>query len=586
MSTSIIPEGMNGSKNNHEPRVHFKEMSPKRNAKKEMNTYVAMGVGSVIGLMIVATAFRERASRGPCSYDSVYRRIHCKTKELTEVPKDLPEVALALHFGTTEDKNRNFFDMISAENFTRFTQLKELVLIKCGIEVIEGGTFAQRESLTKLDLRFNKIQSLSKETFFGLVSLEYLYLSNNPIYYVGDGSFQNIRIDQLVLGNNPTLSYLSDNVFEGSVIRSLALNRCNLTTVDAQLLHPISSSLKEFRWTNNAQPVFIANNMVEGIKLEVLSLADNGISDPRFLKHVSTDELYLDGNILANIEFEKYPNLHKLKVLSLQRNNIQALRPNMFDIFDDLRELALDGNQFTTLDVELFSDLDDLKNLRLSSNLISQFIGNFSKDLKHVCSLNLDNNRIQSLPSEMGSIFSHISNITIGSNPLHCNCEMRWFRIWLEKNKHRITDVDNLKCVTPTTGKFIEMQEHELKCRPPLVINATVDEDGMGLVCLAEGDPSPDVSWTDPVGKETGTKGQSRAFGRTAHRVTLIKEGNYSCLAQNVAGADDLIIDSREVKRFARLFGQSGKIKFLETPKGFLLTAFLVGILLYVFKHQ
>ncbi len=573
-----------------------RRLSRKESRKPTPAPVIPAFIAILVVSMVIAVVLRGRGTKGTCHYDSVYRKASCHTKHLLAIPGDISDSVIALHMGSKLDKADNQFTAIRRSNFSRFGYLKELKLVKCGIEEIEPETFADLEYLRRLDLRYNRIQFLCQATFKGLTHLEYLYLSNNPIRELGENLFQNIRLDQLILANNPTLGSISRHAFAGAKISSLVLDRCNVGVLEPDIFPHLSDSLQELYITNNLRPLEIAPDAFQGLNLQMLSLENNGLTTLNFLTHVFAIDINLDDNPFGEADSLgklDSPHLSRVKRLSLSNTGITNLARNHVAQFSQLEELDLEGNGLAVFNSSAFSLLKELRTLDLSRNGIEYFAGSFDDAMfGKLEALYLDENKIQKLPRELERLFTKIKNLTLAGNPLHCNCELRWFTKWLDGAQHRLAvqDLHSVACQSPETLNITQVTERDLKCEAPTILNATFDADGISLVCTAEGDPAPTVTWVTP------DENPRRALEPTCHIKSLVqtscslpitKDGNYTCVASNVEGTDRVVVDTKTIPTSGLRFSiRSQKIDILESPQGFFVTLVLLAVLGYMLRHS
>lgn len=589
MKRSLSTSAIRLERSTSEANIKLKDILMKKELKKHPFPWVPVVIVLFMFSMVVGIVLRGRGSKGVCGYDHVYRKATCKTKQLHHIPGDISDTVLTLHLGSELDKAENHFTSLKRSNFSRFTHLQELNLIKCGIEEIQPEAFADLQTLRRLDLRYNRIQVFTADIFRGLSHLEHLFLSNNPIQSLDDNVFHGLRIDKLEIANSPALTEISDDAFSGAVIKSLVINRCNLVTLDDDTMTPLTDTLQELYLTNNIQPLTIPRDALKGLKLRKLTLSNIGITDADFLEGVIAEEINLDDNPLQEIDFDDSPKLKHTKELSLARTKLTSVSQDNLSMLMTLQELNLEDNDITLFNVTAFEHLDDLKVLDLSGNDIDSFEGDFQEHLPMLKSLYLEDNDIQTFPASVEPLFSRLSNLTLHANPLHCNCELRWFVKWLETHLEVLEDVELVSCQTPEPANITHVSDYGFQCRPPTILNATFDTDGVSLVCTAEGDPVPKVTWISPSGKEkTELPSQfDRVSFQTKSSLTVMKDGNYTCVAENLAGTDRVEVNTREMPTAGlRFVVQSQEIEILETPQGFLITAMLIALLGYILRNS
>jgi len=129
--------------------------------------------------------------------------------------------------------------------------------------------------------------------------------------------------------------------------------------------------------------------------------------------------------------------LHQLTTLHLDDNNITVLQSDAFQGFGEhIKNLWLQNNHIHTIPDETFEDLHSLEWLKLWNNELE------------ILSYGL-----------MEPILDTLKHLDIHSNPLVCNCEMRWYKRWYNDGWQDV-DEDHIKdtaCVDPTDGR-----EHQI----------------------------------------------------------------------------------------------------------------------------
>ena len=346
---------------------------------------------------------------------------------------------------------------------------------------------------------------------------------------------------------------------------------------------------QELYITHNMQPLTLPTGVFDGLRLQKLTLAGNGLTETGFLKGLVATEIQLDDNNLN--EFTTYGciGLRETRRLSMVRCGLRRLTRDNFSSLSGLQELDLEGNDLTLLDAKVFEVLPQLRVLDLADNDLEEFMGNFSNVLPEVDSIALEGNDLRTLPESMQPLFSRLRNLTLQGNPFHCNCELHWLARWLEQDAHRSTleDVEAVTCATPEARNFTTVSDYGFQCRAPAVFNATFDNDGITLLCTAEGDPPPTVTWVSPGGAEKSTVPPpwQREVFKTRSSLTISRDSNYTCIASNIVGEDSITVNTRKMPSSGLKFHvESREIEILETQTGFTITALLIALLGYIVR--
>ena len=406
----------------------------------------------------------------------------CLTKQLLEIPRDVIDVAIALHMGDVLDKHENFFTVLAHTNFTRFRHLRDLILVKCGVEEIQADTFHSLSMLRIIDLKFNHIEQIQEEMFRGAAQLEVLDLSNNPIHHVSEFAFRSLTVNNLLFGNNPALIAISSKAFVDASVQSLTLNRCNIVEIDGETFSYLKANLRTLIITHNMQPLFLADGSLKGLNLARLDLTDNGLLNTDYLEDVTCEMLDLDYNPLEEFDCDDCDQLRGTRVLSITNANINSIIRDNFAQMVSLVELDLRNNELTLFNATVFEANKVLRMIDLSFNDIADFEGDFKLNLPEIDDLYLNGNDIETLPSHLEPFFNRLDNLTLNDNPLHCNCEIHWFVKWLEKNRDILQDIESVTCKTPEARNITTISDYGFQCRAPIIFNATFDSDGISFV--------------------------------------------------------------------------------------------------------
>lgn len=422
----------------------------------------------------------------------------CIDKGLSEVPSGIP--------GTTEELyiKGNNIKILQEGTFGDLASLKRLVFTHNKLKTIESNAFVGLRELVHLDLRWNHLELLQIHGFSGLFSLKKLDLDFNAIHSIAESAFHDLNLTKLGLENNPNLTEMSPDAFKGSNISEVFIYGSNLSSRSVNAFRKLRRSLKELYWQENRQAVILPADIFEGFKFVKLNLDNNGISDASFLKHISTDDLSLVGNPIGPLDFSRYSLLHTV------------------------RALHLDSTNFSQFDQTYFYSLQQLE------------------------ILHMQNNGITTIPESLKSIFSKLKSLKLEGNPLHCNCELIWFKQWLTRVSGSGVDVTGAVCSTPFVDDVSAADAESMKCSMPRLINITSRVavqlgSHLNITCTAEGDPTPQIYWELPDGRiKTYPLSLNRTETVTQKTYQLknakgLDAGLYRCVAVNLGGNDSAI---------------------------------------------
>lgn len=264
------------------------------------------------------------------------------------------------------------------------------------------------------DIRFsnNELTTIHPDTFKSLSSLETVLLPNNRIRSIQKDSFNDL----------PNLSnvIISDNLLSHIGLRTFA-NLPSLTRLDLQ-----DNLLSEFSFgyfANVSSPfqLNLSRNQISScdadfkiLNVEVFDLRYNNIARvPKCLENVALlRKLYLDFNLISNLEQNSFMHLTSLEELTLQQNNIVYIHKRAFFGLQNLQILDLSKNLISQLHMGQFSNMPKLRIVNLSNNNINYLPKDvFSNTLLE--KLDLSDNSFAVVPSlslsDVGFTLRHLS---------------------------------------------------------------------------------------------------------------------------------------------------------------------------------
>ena len=489
-------------------------------------------------------------------------------------------------------------------NFSMLRQLRELSLVRCGIEELMMDTFSFVPQLRRLDLRQNRIRHVAGNQFRGISELEYLLLSDNPLMTeLGEDAFRGLTIGRLELINNPSLHHVADSAFHSARLLTLVMVGCGLDELRKSAMQHVAESLRDMIIANNTRALSLDTDLLAGFRLRRLVLSNDRLTGAEFLAHGDHDEIVLDSNEglwsgggsggSSSTSWSRTPSPRgaagverkRTRRISLRNTSISAIsRCTAVDgsTFPDVEELNLSGNKLRAVSAGELQPFERLRVLNLSNNSIDQFQGNFSSALLRLDTLDLRNNALETLPEPTWRpLFTRLkSAVLLDGNRLHFNCEMRWLQ----------AEQDNL-----LLGK--DDDDAKFQCVAPVIRNASVvvGDDQVYVVCEGEGDPAPQVAWFAADTERMLTRVEPASTRRrdvfsTRCELAVTRLANYTCTASNLLGDVSATVDlSETVRNFPHAWQtmkrRSAQLDIISTPLGFTFTIASIALLAYLLKH-
>ncbi|CAH2286176.1 leucine-rich repeat-containing 24 [Pelobates cultripes] len=319
-----------------------------------------------------------------------------------------------------------------------------------------------------------------------------------------------------------------------------------------------------------------------------------GLKDIPSSIHPSTQTVFLQDNVISQIQQQDLSPLSGLQYLYIQNNTISGLEPGAFSTQQHLVELALNGNRIHLINSSIFKGLEHLRVLYLAGNQITRLLAYTFSNLQRLQELHLQENSIEVLEEQTFSGLSSLALLDLSrnnlrtvsrsilrplislqvlrlkGNPWRCDCALHWLRSWMrEEGQRLLTSLDKkLICSEPlrlSHQNLLDISGNSLVCIPPVVLVDPMEMtarlgDELRVSCRATGYPQPLVTWRKVAhARLTSTKvniksTSSRTFELSErsvgeqfdsdtgsgmlllNNITMSHAGKYECVASNPGG--------------------------------------------------
>ena len=132
----------------------------------------------------------------------------------------------------------------------------------------------------------------------------------------------------------------------------------------------------------------------------------------------------------------------KFRILVLSHNRIQYLKSSDIQMYSRLQELDLSFNRLRYIDMSIINSLNSLRKLFLNSNMLKTLTNNAK--------------------------FPNNFHLKLNSNPLECDCRLRWLRYELNRVQYPIYH-DEPRCEMPRAladKKIVILRDEQFVCGP------------------------------------------------------------------------------------------------------------------------
>eukprot|EP00057_Strongylocentrotus_purpuratus_P001053 XP_001191385.3 PREDICTED: carboxypeptidase N subunit 2-like [Strongylocentrotus purpuratus] len=280
---------------------------------------------------------------------------------------------------------RNSIENVPPGSFWGFIWLKMLLLSYNKISSLSNESFCLLTSLLELDVSSNKLVSLPPETFACLPNLTTLDVSNNLLPNISPQSFDGMPL-----------------------IRSISLSGNRITDLNIGGRLWTLGTLKALDISNNYIPLIPRGKFKGLINLQVLDVSNNQLTS--YSEYAFTDLVLLREQHLSNEKVvllkDTFKQLRTLLYLDLSYTDIQVSQSSIEQFYNMtcLKDLNLESATLRDTDLynginnrSLFSGLFSLKKVHLNDNYLVSLDERVFHNLSKVYYLDLSKSRKQVL---------------------------------------------------------------------------------------------------------------------------------------------------------------------------------------------
>ena len=291
---------------------------------------------------------------------------------------------------------RNLVRELPPRLFFHFDRLLSIDLSGNMIPTFDQQSFiGVEDTLVYLDMSYNRLSIVDEIPLKNLISLN---LAGNLLKQISPDTFKHLnRLQYLNISNNPLYGGFPP-IFPRSLI-SLDVASTGLRVLPAILLLN-SENLEIVSFSGNELQEINGGTFKQLLNLTTIDLSYNEITTVEKGAFIGLKNLYnlnLRGNKLRTFEGESFNTGTGLEILDLSCNMLEHLSPTVFLIHPRLRRINLSGNRFSFFAQELIKPLQFLEHLNLANNQLTTIAEFAFAQISRLRELNLSENRIQSI---------------------------------------------------------------------------------------------------------------------------------------------------------------------------------------------
>lgn len=333
------------------------------------------------------------------AFEGVEQLMHLNisnNNHLAPVPVELTHSLSKLQ---TYDISNVGLKSVFPEMFTKSPNLKAVYLRNNKIQELPDGTFSNLRNLTIIDLSYNKILTIRPATFINIMNLKQLSLKGNQLTaFKGEMFNTGTSLEELDISDNQ-LGYLSPTSFR---------------------IHP---RLRKLIASNNKFSYFPATIIQSLQFLEFIDLSNNQlktVEELDFARLPRLRQLILSKNSLESLSEMAFHNSSQLQYIDLSHNKLERLAERTFEGLTRIEVLNLDSNNLSELPEALFerSRLQMLENVILSNNKFEIApLRALQRQYYFVSFVDLSHNQLKEIPND-DSVMINVKKLDLSYNPL------------------------------------------------------------------------------------------------------------------------------------------------------------------------
>lgn len=397
--------------------------------------------------------------------------VDCSNQKLSRIPSHLPEYTTDLRL------NDNDISVLEATGiFKKLPNLRKINLSNNRIKEVREGAFDGAAGVQELMLTGNQLETMHGRMFRGLSGLKTLMLRSNLISCVNNDTFAGLSSVRLLSLYDNRITTISPGAFTTLV---------SLSTINL-LSNPFNCNCHMAwlgRWLRKRRivsgnprcqkPFFLKEIPIQDVAIQDFTCEGNEENScqlsPRCPEQCTCVETVVR---CSNRGLRALPKGMPKDVteLYLEGNHLTAV-PKELSTFRQLTLIDLSNNSISMLTNHTFSNMSHLSTLILSYNRLRCIPVHAFNGLRSLRVLTLHGNDISSVPEGSFNDLTSLSHLALGTNPLHCDCSLRWLSEWI---KAGYKEPGIARCSSPESMAdrlLLTTPTQRFQCKGPVDIN-------------------------------------------------------------------------------------------------------------------
>ncbi|XP_010753891.2 toll-like receptor 13 isoform X1 [Larimichthys crocea] len=336
--------------------------------------------------------------------------LDCTNRKLVTIPDDIPREANSVNLG------HNQINRINKNDFGNLSKVRILFLYENEISDVDDGSFLFMVSLTRLYMSTNKLTNLTANLFQGLSKLTLLDLSSNSIQLIHPLAFQFLSSLQTVKLDTNKLRQITDiqPILQLPHLHNLSISTNLFPSFETKdLLLNTSTSLKVLDVSYNVFERFSITTQIFP-HLEMIDLSRCGqsagfkwdVTDKTLLKSIT--RLHFSHTLISFEDIQKVlqslDSLMHLKLNYMDSWIHKGLLATVCEI-PTLKKLNLCFNHVANLSAKLVT-CSQLTELNLSCTDLTELSNGSILPMKRLRYLTVDTNLLTKVPDDIKSLSS------------------------------------------------------------------------------------------------------------------------------------------------------------------------------------